>query len=50
LPFFIFFVLFINFSLIAIKPRQVGAGAAYLTQQTNGANTTHTCPTATQTA
>src|SRR5580704_19115295 len=32
----------------AIKPRQVGAGAAYLIQQTNGANTAHTCcPTTT---
>src|SRR6266436_4859236 len=31
-------------ALQAIKPRQVGSGAALLTQQTNGANAPRTCP------
>src|SRR5271168_1681106 len=34
--------------LQAMKPRQVGSGAAFLTQQTNGANSPHTCPNTAQ--
>src|SRR5580693_6064863 len=34
----------ISRALQAIKPRQVGSGAALLTQQTNGANVPHACP------